>query len=34
MSTIKKKILKALNTYKSVKIDIGSHIIKFKYEPW
>ena len=29
-----KKILKALNTYKSVKIDIGSHIIKFKYEPW
>jgi len=29
-----KKILKVLNSYKSVKINSGNHKIKFKYEPW
>jgi len=29
-----KLIEKTLGTYKSVKIDIGNHKIKFKYEPW
>ncbi len=29
-----RKILKVFNAYKSVKTDIGSNKIKFKYEPW
>ncbi len=28
------KLLKLFNTYKSVKTDIGTYKIKFKYDPW